>query len=174
MQAGSDIQRAAHAALNAVLHRDTAKISYNMPYARTVEAVPTLSQGCGSTRLVHHDVVLTYQFEQLKLPQLSPYQGQVGDFFYSPAKVPSAYELRPGDCVIAIDTAGSLDDSAWLARTRAAAQLHADLRRKLGHDSHAAFKRQIAGTDFHADLIVLTRYVVTAPVQLAREQEIVR
>jgi len=78
-----------------VLHRDTAKGSFNTPFAQAMSEISTLSRTCpGSPYVLTHDPVLAYLVEEVGGRVSSPY-------------VPSDatdLSLREKDCVLVVHT----------------------------------------------------------------------
>jgi hypothetical protein len=137
-----------------VMHRDTAKGSYNTPFQQAMHEIGHLTGMCpGSTIVLTHDPVLTYLMEDAGDKVLSPYETGVSE----------TRVLREQDCVLIIHTYRGVFDTASSARFNrplAPDDFRLSQTFNLGYDRFHMIKSWIAKEPFPEYYITIDTYGV--------------
>jgi hypothetical protein len=146
---------------NFVMHRDTAKGSYNTPFPQAMHEIGDLTGTCaGNTIVLTHDPVLTYLMEDAGGKVSSPYETRVAE----PTRV------REKDCLLIIHTyRGVLDHAAYARFNRPLAPENFRLSHSfnLGYDRFHMIKSWIAKEPFPEFYITIDGYDVLHDTFLA-------
>jgi hypothetical protein len=137
-----------------VMHRDTAKGSYNTPFPQTMHEIGGLTRACpGSTIELTHDPVLTYLMEEAGDKVSSPYQTGFAE----------TLAMREKDCVLIVHTyRGVLDHDAYARFNRPLSPEGFRLSQTfhLGYDRFHVIKSWIAKEPFPQYYITIDAYDV--------------
>jgi hypothetical protein len=137
-----------------VLHRDTAKGSFNTPFPQAMQDISHLTSACvGKTFVFTHDPVLSYLVEQTGGLVSSPY-----------ASGPTDTHFVQGDCILIVRTyngvlAGPL--AAAYAKPMSVTDFHLNQTINLGYDRFHAIKTRVGHEEFPEYYVTIDAYGVT-------------
>jgi hypothetical protein len=137
-----------------VLHRDTAKGSYNTPFAQATEEISRLSSACvGKTYVFAHEPVVTYLVEQTGGTISSPYAPSSADTF----------SVGENDCIVIVHTyRGTLSQFVYSEYNKPIPLTDFRLIRtiNLGYDRFHAIKTRFGNEVFPEYYVTIESYEV--------------
>jgi hypothetical protein len=135
---------------NVVMHQDTTKGSWNLPYGKALESIENDARSCPMTAVLTTDPVLSYYLSKRGIRVA--HARESGE---------SAVQMNPGDCLFAVKTfrgAIGRDQYQDLYSSVNALSAREHQRHLLGRDGFAEFKRHF-DSDIPDYYVTLENYV---------------